>query len=73
MARALRCAWPGERASLILEFTAKLAEHAAFEEKTLFPILQENLGTARLAGIDSEMVSKQRVQTVKQNTRRSRK
>lgn len=43
---------------------------AAFEEKTLFPILQENLGTARLAGIDNEMVSTQRVEKMKPSPRR---
>jgi iron-sulfur cluster repair protein YtfE (RIC family) len=62
MARALRTAWPGEQAALLLEFTARLAEHTAFEEQTLFPILQENLGTARLAGIGSELVTGQPVE-----------
>ena len=57
MARELRTAWPGEQAGLLLEFTGKLAEHAAFEERTLFPILQENLGTARLAGFESELAT----------------
>ena len=57
MARELRSAWPGEQATLLLEFTARLAEHAAFEERTLFPILQEHLGTAGLARFESELVS----------------
>jgi iron-sulfur cluster repair protein YtfE (RIC family) len=55
LARELRSAWPGEQAALLLEFAARLAEHAAFEERTLFPILQENLGTARLAAFASEL------------------
>lgn len=57
MVREVRAAWPGEQAALLLEFTARLAEHAAFEQRTLFPILQANLGTARLAGFESELVT----------------
>ena len=57
MARELRTAWPGEQAGLLIEFTGKLAEHAAFEERTLFPILQDNLGTQRLAAVADELVA----------------
>ncbi len=33
----------------------KLAEHVAFEERTLFPALQETLGCGRVAELASEM------------------
>jgi len=55
LARELREAGPGARAGLLLQFTQKLAEHAAFEEQTLFPILQAEVGTARLAGVEGEL------------------
>lgn len=37
----------------------KLAEHVAFEERTLFPALQETLGCDRLAALSTEMARAQ--------------
>ncbi len=36
-------------------FARKLAEHVAFEERTLFPALQETLGCDRVAALATEM------------------
>jgi iron-sulfur cluster repair protein YtfE (RIC family) len=36
-------------------FERKLVEHLAFEERTLFPVLQETLGCAVLAALSSEI------------------
>jgi iron-sulfur cluster repair protein YtfE (RIC family) len=57
LARALREAAPDALGALLLQFTGKLAEHAAFEEETLFPILQTEVGTARLAGVEGELAA----------------
>jgi iron-sulfur cluster repair protein YtfE (RIC family) len=55
LARELRDA-PGDgRGGALAAFEGKLAEHAEFEERTLFPALQEKLGCDRLAALAPEI------------------
>ncbi|HYQ81801.1 MAG TPA: hypothetical protein VEP68_09870, partial [Anaeromyxobacteraceae bacterium] len=44
-----------ERAAAAAALARKLAEHVEFEERTLFPSLQETLGCDRLAGLSAEL------------------
>jgi iron-sulfur cluster repair protein YtfE (RIC family) len=55
LARALRDAAPAERPAALAAFEAKLHEHTAFEERNLFPALQETLGCDRLATLATEI------------------
>lgn len=54
LARELRAA-PGPARAAAAGLARKLEEHVAFEERTLFPALQETLGCVRLAGLANEM------------------
>jgi hemerythrin-like domain-containing protein len=72
LARELREAAPDGLSALLLQFTSKLAEHAAFEEQTLFPILQTEVGTERLAGVEGELAA-QPPQAARSRRRRSSK
>ncbi len=54
LARELRAADGVERAAAAAALARKLAEHVEFEERTLFPTLQETLGCDRLAGLSAE-------------------
>lgn len=55
LVRELRDAGGEERGAALGALERKLAEHAAFEERTLFPVLQETLGCDRLAALAPEM------------------
>jgi hemerythrin HHE cation binding domain-containing protein len=55
LARELRAAGPGERRAIATRLAGKLEEHASFEERTLFPALQEALGCDRLAALRDEL------------------
>jgi hypothetical protein len=56
LSRALRVAEGAARAVAAEALERKLAEHAAFEERTLFPALQEALGCDRIAALEIELV-----------------
>ena len=58
LVRALREAPPAERRALAAGFAARLSVHLAFEERTLFPALQENLGCDRLAELGGELAGR---------------
>ncbi|HYS83265.1 MAG TPA: hemerythrin domain-containing protein [Anaeromyxobacteraceae bacterium] len=60
LARELRASDGQERATVVAELERKLAEHAAFEERTLFPALQEALGCHRLAALAPEITKQGR-------------
>jgi hypothetical protein len=55
LARELREAKDGAREELAARLERRLAEHVAFEERTLFAAAQEQLGTARLAALGDEL------------------
>ncbi len=55
LARELRAAAGPARAAVAASLARKLEEHASFEERTLFPALQETLGCARLAELAAEL------------------
>jgi hypothetical protein len=55
LARELRGAAGAEAEAVAARLAARLAEHAAFEEGTLFPMAQEELGCARLAALGAEL------------------
>jgi hypothetical protein len=55
LARDLREATPAAQPGALAALEAKLLEHAAFEERTLFPGLQETLGCDRLAGLAADL------------------
>ncbi|HUL59747.1 MAG TPA: hemerythrin domain-containing protein [Anaeromyxobacteraceae bacterium] len=55
LARELRAAEGAAKAAAVAELERKLAEHVRFEERTLFPALQETLGCSRLAGLAREL------------------
>ena len=57
LARELRAAAPAARDAACAQLERKLAEHADFEERTLFPALQETLGCDRLAALAAEIAS----------------
>jgi hypothetical protein len=57
LAKDLRIASPNERAAALRELEAKLTEHLEFEERTLFPGLQDALGCDRLAGLAADLDS----------------
>ena len=58
LARALRSAPPARHGELAAALEEKLAEHLAFEERSLFPALQEELGCDRLAALGGELGTK---------------
>jgi hypothetical protein len=60
LARELRAARGAERGELAARLARRLAEHVAFEERTLFAAAQAELGSARLAEIGGELTSNQR-------------
>lgn len=55
LARELRGAGGAERRAAAERFERKLAEHVAFEERTVFPATQEQLGCDRLAALRGEL------------------
>jgi hypothetical protein len=55
LVRELRCAPGRERSAAIEALERKLIEHAAFEERTLLPAVQETLGCDRLAALAGEL------------------
>lgn len=55
LARDLERAVGPEARSLAERLAARLVEHVAFEERTLFPVAQEQLGTERLAALGAEL------------------
>lgn len=55
LARELRGAPAAARGDLAASFAHKLAEHLAFEERTLFPAAQEQIGCDRLAALGGEL------------------
>jgi iron-sulfur cluster repair protein YtfE (RIC family) len=55
LVRELRETTGTRRLEAAVRLAAKLGEHAAFEERTLFPALQEALGCAHLARLDGEL------------------
>ncbi len=57
LVRELREAEGPERFAAIEGFERKLAEHVDFEERTLFPGLQETLGCDRLAGFAADLAA----------------
>ncbi len=57
LARELRRSSPDARAAALAALERKLAEHARFEEATLFPAIQETLGCDRIAGLASDLAS----------------
>jgi hemerythrin-like domain-containing protein len=57
LARELRTAEGPERAIALDALERKVAEHAAFEDRTLLPALQETLGRDRLAALATELAS----------------
>jgi hemerythrin-like domain-containing protein len=44
-----------QRRDLAARFEGKLAEHVAFEERTLFPAAQEQVGCDRMAALRDEL------------------
>ncbi len=60
LARELRAAEEPARSAAAAALVRKLEEHVAFEERTLFPALQDALGCARLAGLADEMAGERR-------------
>ena len=55
LARELRDVTDAEAREVAARLGQKLAEHVAFEERTLFPALQERLGCGRLAALAAEL------------------
>ncbi len=55
LARELREASGRAQAVASAALVQKLQEHVAFEERTLFPAIQEELGCGRLAALASEL------------------
>jgi hypothetical protein len=60
LARELRDAAPAAASELVTALEERLAEHLAFEERTLFPALQEELGCDRLAALGAELANHDR-------------
>jgi len=58
LARELRMAREPSRSAAITSFLARLEEHFRFEERTLFPTLQEALGCDGLAELGREITSR---------------
>lgn len=57
LARELREAQGAARTAALEELEHKLAEHAAFEERTLFPAIQEALGCDHIAGLAADLAA----------------
>jgi hemerythrin-like domain-containing protein len=55
LARELRDATGPAAGEVAARLARRLAEHADFEERTLFPLAQEQLGCARLAALGAEL------------------
>ena len=55
LARQLRAAPACDRPACAERLARRLVEHLAFEERTLFPALQERLGCGRLAALAAEL------------------
>ncbi len=60
LARQLRAAEGPARSTAADALVRKLEEHVAFEERTLFPALQDALGCVRLAGLADEIAGARR-------------
>ena len=73
MVRALRGAAGAEqRRELADALARRFAEHVAFEERTLFPALQETLGCDRLAALGAEIEGDAAASAEPTRTRRGR-
>jgi iron-sulfur cluster repair protein YtfE (RIC family) len=59
LVRELRAAEGQARSAALASLELKLVEHLAFEERTLFPALQETLGCDRLAALGGELAGAQ--------------
>jgi iron-sulfur cluster repair protein YtfE (RIC family) len=57
LARELREARGPARPAAAASFARKLDEHLAFEERTLFPSLQETIGCDRIAALAAEITT----------------
>jgi hypothetical protein len=57
LARELRAAGAAARATPATRLSRKLAEHLDFEERTLFPTLQETLGCTRFSELAPELAA----------------
>ena len=57
LAKDLRVAPTSEQAAALRALETKLTEHLEFEERTLFPGLQDALGCDRLAGLAADLHS----------------
>jgi iron-sulfur cluster repair protein YtfE (RIC family) len=57
LARELRAARGAARAGARAALERKLVEHTRFEERTLFPALQESLGCDRVAALEAELAA----------------
>lgn len=55
LARELEGAAGPDAGAVAARLRARLGEHLAFEERTLFPTAQEQLGTDRLAALGAEL------------------
>jgi iron-sulfur cluster repair protein YtfE (RIC family) len=55
LVRELRAASPAGSRALVTALEERLGEHLAFEERTLFPAVQETLGCDRLAALGGEL------------------
>jgi len=63
LARELRAARGPARSRAADALARKLEEHVTFEERTLFPALEETLGCTRLAGLANEIAGAERNRT----------
>jgi iron-sulfur cluster repair protein YtfE (RIC family) len=57
LARELRAAGAADRDAACALLERRLAEHTAFEERTLFPALQETLGCDHVAALATELTA----------------
>ena len=62
LVRELRGAPEPGRREVAARLGKKLAEHVAFEERTLFPAVQETLGCDRLAALGDELTIREQNQ-----------
>jgi iron-sulfur cluster repair protein YtfE (RIC family) len=60
LAREVRASDGQARDAALAELERKLSEHTAFEERTLFPSLQETLGCGHLAALATEITKQER-------------
>ena len=74
LARELRAARGPERREVAARLARRLAEHVAFEERTLFAAAQAELGSERLAALGRELEGERKqAGDVRPSTKRGRK